>query len=202
MQLHGTWAASLLLTLLCALQAAGCGGSSGGSGGAGAPTGGSGGGGAGTGAPGQVGSRYWYVGDAFGNALEPHDGNEGSWAQQVVTLVNQERAARGFTALLVDTSAAQAAKAHAEDMGGRGFFAHNTPEGWTPADRLQLLGASGYTRVGENIALGQPTPQDVMTAWMGSSGHRANILDPAYTHLGVGVVDAPGPYWVQVFLTR
>lgn len=191
------WVTSLVLTLACALQAAGCGGSSGGGGGAPTGTGGT----SGT-TPGQVGSRYWYVGDAYGNPLEPHDGNEPSLAQQVATLVNQERTSRGLPALLVDTGATQAAKAHAEDMAGRGFFAHTTPEGWTPADRLQLLGVTGYTRVGENIALGQPTPQDVMTAWMNSSGHRANILDPAYTHIGVGVVEAPGPYWVQVFLTR
>lgn len=178
--------------LFCALEAAGCGG--GGSSGGGSTTP--------TGTVQQVGSRYWYVDDAFGNALEIHTTAEASLAQQVVNLVNAERLAAGQVPLLVDTSAEEAAKAHAEDMQGRSYFSHTTPEGWSPATRLQLLDASGFTRVGENIAVGQPTAQDVMTAWMGSSGHRANILDPGYTHLGVGVVEAPGPYWVQVFLTR
>lgn len=198
MGMRASGVTSVVVALACALQVVGCGGSSGG--GSAAPPPGT--NGTGTTSPGQVGSRYWYVGDTFGNALEPHDGNEPSWAQQVATLVNQERTSRSLTPLLVDTGATQAAKAHAEDMAGRGFFAHTTPEGWTPADRLQLLGVTGYSGVGENIALGQPTPQDVMTAWMNSSGHRANILNPSYTHIGVGVVDGPGPYWVQVFLTR
>ncbi len=195
--MRASWLSSLVLIVACAAQAAGCGGSSSGSSGAPAP----GGSGPGTTTPGQVGSRFWYVGDAYGNPLEPHDGDEGSWAQQVATLVNQERAAQGLAPLLVDAGATQAAKAHAEDMAGRGFFAHTTPEGWTPADRLQLLGVTGYSSVGENIAAGQPTPHDVMTAWMSSSGHRANILHPSYTHVGVGVVEGR-PYWVQVFLTR
>lgn len=186
------WSSLSALALFCALEAAGCGGSGGGSSGPAAPGG----------AVQQVGSQYWYVGDTFGNALKVHTSAEASLAQQVVNLVNQERLAAGQVPLLVDTSAEEAAKAHAEDMDGRSYFSHTTPEGWSPATRLQLLDASGYTRVGENIAVGQPTPQDVMTAWMGSTGHRANILDPGYTHIGVGVVEAPGPYWVQVFLTR
>ena len=100
--------------------------------------------------------------------------------------------------------AERAAKAHAEDMEGRGYFSHSTPEGWSPSRRLSLTGASGYSAVGENIAVGQPTPQDVMADWMASSGHRANILNASYTHLGVGVAERAGggPYWVQVFLRR
>jgi uncharacterized protein YkwD len=182
------------LALFCALEAVGCGGSSGGGGGGGAP--------APTGTVQQVGSQFWYVGDTFGNALKTHTSGEASLAQQVVNLVNQERLDAGQVPLLVDGEAEEAAKAHAEDMQGRSYFSHTTPEGWSPATRLQLLDATGFTRVGENIAMGQPTAQDVMTAWMNSTGHRNNILDPGYTHIGVGVVEAPGPYWVQVFLTR
>ncbi|MCO5167771.1 MAG: CAP domain-containing protein [Planctomycetes bacterium] len=190
-----TWAIHLALLATCALGAVGCGGSS-------RSSSGGGGGGAGTTNPGQVGSNYWYVNDAFGNPLKTHDATEATFAQEVLSLTNQQRANNGLPWLLADGAATQAAKAHVEDMRGRGYFAHNTPEGWSPLDRLQLLGASGFTRVGENIAMGQPTPQAVVTAWMNSPGHRANILDPAYTHLGVGVVRSPGPYWAQVFLTR
>ncbi len=56
---------------------------------------------------------------------------------------------------------------------------------------------------GENIAMGQTTPVDVMTAWMNSSGHRANIMNPGFTHLGVGCRYGTGAlYWVQDFVSR
>ncbi|MCW8139469.1 MAG: hypothetical protein KIT58_11275 [Planctomycetota bacterium] len=188
-----SWSSNVAVVLACALWAVGCGGSSRSS---------SGGGGTGTTTPGQVGSNYWYVNDTHGNPLKTHDATEATLAQEVLILLNQERAANGRAALSADASATQAAKAHVEDMRGRSYFAHNSPEGWTPLTRLQLLGATGFSRVGENIAMGQPTPTAVMNAWMNSAGHRANILDPAYTHVGIGVVRTPGPYWAQVFLTR
>ena len=103
--------------------------------------------------------------------------------------------------MLPDAEAGRAAKVHSEDMEGRGFFDHFTPEGWSPVDRLQMTGASGYTMVGENVAFGQQTPDEVMRAWMNSPGHRANILHPDFTHIGIGVA-AGRPYWTQVFLRR
>lgn len=148
-----------------------------------------------------TGSRFWYDGDAFGSPFKTHNAGEASFAQQVLTLVNAERAAAGLPALLQDPQAELAAKVHSEDMEGRNFFAHNTPEGWTPGDRLQMTGASGYLANGENVAFGQQTPAEVMTAWMNSPGHRANILYPSFTHMGVGVAEGR-PYWTQVFLTR
>lgn len=181
-----------LLVAACAAEVTGCGGSSGGGGG-------------GVVAPAGTGSRYWYVNDAFGNPYKTHSSSEASSAQQVLALVNQERANNGgLPPLTLDTAAERAAKVHAEDMEGRGFFSHTTPEGWSPGDRLQMTGATGYSGWGENIAVGQLTAQDVMTAWMGSSGHRANILSATHTHLGVGVAERTGggPYWVQVFLRR
>ena len=120
---------------------------------------------------------------------------------EVLNLVNQERAAAGLPALQLDADAQRAAKAHAEDMSGRNYFAHNTPEGWTPTQRLQMLGASGYSGWGENIAVGQSSPAAVMNAWMNSTGHRENILRATFTHLGVGV-DESTRHWVQVFLRR
>lgn len=151
---------------------------------------------------GSVGSRYWYENDTFGNPLKTHTTSEQSLADQVLALVNQERTTAGLNPLTFDPQAQTAAKAHAEDMAGRGFFDHFTPEGWTPTDRLNMLNASGFSMTGENIAVGQPTPADVMTAWMNSTGHRANILRAEFTHLGVGVDEGSSIHWVQVFLRR
>ena len=152
--------------------------------------------------PANTGSNFWYVNDTFGNALKTHNGNEAGYANEVLNLVNQERATAGLPALQLDNDAVRAAKAHAEDMIGRSYFSHSTPEGWSPSDRVTMTGGTGFSGVGENIAFGQQTPAAVMTAWMNSSGHRANILNTSYTHIGIGVADSQGPYWVQVFLRR
>jgi uncharacterized protein YkwD len=152
---------------------------------------------------GQVGSQYWYENDAFGNPLKTHNGTEATFAQQVLDLTNQERVANGLRPLLYDVEAERAAKAHCEDMDARGFFDHFTPEGWDQHDRLLMLGADPnlLRASGENIAVGQQTPADVVQAWMNSPGHRANILYPTFTHLGVGVAEGR-PHWAQVFTTR
>jgi uncharacterized protein YkwD len=146
------------------------------------------------------GSPFWYEGDRYGNPFKQNDATQDSLAQQVLALVNQERQNVGAPPLQLDAEAERAAKVHSEDMLGRNFFDHISPEGWDPSARLQMTGASGYSGFGENIALGQQTPAAVMTAWMNSPGHRANILNPTFTHLGVGI--ASGPRWTQVFLTR
>ena len=148
-----------------------------------------------------AGSRFWYVSDTYGNAFKLHTPSEAGFTQQVLVLVNRERARVGVAPLLADAQAERAAKAQCEDMAGRGFFDHVTPEGWTPADRLRWTGARGYTGAGENIAVGPRTPQEVMAAWMASPGHRMNILDPQFTHLGVGL-DEGSFHWTQVFLRR
>lgn len=146
------------------------------------------------------GSPFWYEGDRYGNAFKQNDATQAALAQQVLDLVNQERQNVGAPPLQFDAEAELAAKVHSEDMLGRNYFDHVSPEGWDPGARLQMTGASGYSGFGENIALGQQTPAAVMTAWMNSPGHRANILNPNFTHLGVGI--ANGPRWTQVFLTR
>lgn len=148
-----------------------------------------------------VGSRFWYEGDSFGTAFKTHSAAEADFAQQVLILTNQERTSRGLNALLNDPEAELAAKVHCEDMAARNFFDHFTPEGWSPLDRLVMTGGGGFTASGENVAFGQPDPATVVTAWMNSPGHRANILFPDFTHLGVGVAEAT-PHWAQVFLRR
>jgi len=86
-------------------------------------------------------------------------------------------------------------------MDFRSFFDHTNPDGDGPGDRLRAAGVN-WGSYGENIALGQNTPPDVMQAWMTSDGHRRNILDPSFTHLGVGVHTSygGGPWWTQEFI--
>lgn len=120
------------------------------------------------------------------------------FANQVVALVNQKRAAAGCVALRTDSRLTQAAVGHSVDMAARGYFAHDTPEGVSFVARDE---AAGYRQPGgENIAEGQRDPNEVMTAWMNSSGHRANILNCQFRAIGVGVYrGSAGLYWTQDF---
>jgi uncharacterized protein YkwD len=125
-------------------------------------------------------------------------GQLAQYAAQVLDLTNAERARAGCGALHPDSRLAAAAQGHSVDMAKRNYFSHDTPEGVSPWDRIK---AAGYANPGaENIAYGYRTPADVMTGWMNSPGHRANILNCQLHALGVGVADSPrGPYWTQDF---
>lgn len=120
----------------------------------------------------------------------------------VHALVNQERSIRGLHAYAVNDLLANAARAHSQDMGVRGYFSHDTPDGITPGDRIT---AAGYiwSAYAENIAAGHRSPAEVMEAWMNSPGHRANILATTYCDLGVGYAQVAGSpythYWTLKF---
>jgi uncharacterized protein YkwD len=120
---------------------------------------------------------------------------------EVLRLVNVERATAGCRALTVDSRLARAANAHSADMAANNYFSHTGRNGSSVASRVE---AAGYTwsRVGENIAKGQPTPAAVMQAWMNSSGHRANILNCSFRNIGIGLAYAGrSPVWTQDFAT-
>jgi len=119
----------------------------------------------------------------------------------VVDLVNQERAANGLAALKVNAKLTTVAETKAADMRDNNYFSHTSPTYGSPFDMMKKFGVS-YTAAGENIAMGQQTPQAVMTGWMNSSGHRANILNSSFTEIGVGYVTAGNgqTYWVQEFI--
>jgi RNA polymerase sigma factor (sigma-70 family) len=118
---------------------------------------------------------------------------------QVVALVNKERAAAGCGPLTEDAQLEDAALAHSEDMAARDFFDHNNPDGVDPGARITAAGYR-WSTYGENIAMGQPTPQAVMESWMNSPGHRANILNCSFKNIGVGVhKGSGGPWWTQDF---
>jgi stress response protein SCP2 len=121
---------------------------------------------------------------------------------EVVDRTNAERARHGLRTLAVDQRLAAAAQAHSADMVRRGFFAHESPDGRQVWDRAVAAGYA-YRKVAENIAAGQRTAEEVVRGWMGSPGHRANILDGDLTQIGVGRADGGsyGVYWTQVFGT-
>ncbi|WP_439875434.1 CAP domain-containing protein [Bacillus mycoides] len=120
--------------------------------------------------------------------------------QRVVELTNAERAKQGLTALQIDTELSKVARIKSEDMQKNNYFDHNSPTYGSPFDMMKKFGIS-YTSAGENIAQGQRTPEEVVQAWMNSAGHRANILNNSFTHIGVGYVES-GNYWTQQFITK
>ncbi|MER6413866.1 sigma-70 family RNA polymerase sigma factor [Streptomyces humidus] len=118
---------------------------------------------------------------------------------QVIALVNQERATAGCGPLTEDPLLRKAAQGHSDDMAARGYFDHTDPDGVDPGQRITAAGYR-WSTYGENIAMGQQTARSVMTSWMNSPGHRANILNCAFKNIGVGIHDgAGGPWWTQNF---
>ncbi len=128
-----------------------------------------------------------------------NDAVSGSMAEQVVALVNAERAKAGLNPVTIDKNIEAAASIRAKEC--TVSFSHTRPDGRKFSTVLSDSGIS-YRGCGENIAWGQSSPEAVMEAWMNSSGHRANILNPNYTKLGVGYYqDAAGRnYWSQLFV--
>lgn len=120
--------------------------------------------------------------------------------QQVVDLTNQERAKNGLSALKIDPTLSKMAREKSRDMSANNYFDHNSPTYGSPFDMMKHYGID-YRSAGENIAMGQRTPQEVVDGWMNSPGHRANILNADYTHIGVGYV-SNGNYWTQEFIGK
>ncbi|MEU8305775.1 CAP domain-containing protein [Actinomadura sp. NPDC048955] len=122
------------------------------------------------------------------------------FAAEVVSLTNAHRAAHGLRPLADDPWLTAAAQAYSEDMTARRFYSHTSPEGTQPWDRARAAGST-HLGIGENIACGQRSPAEVVQGWMDSPGHRANILKPDFTHIGVGFQGGgkAGTYWTQLF---
>lgn len=121
-----------------------------------------------------------------------------SFETQVVALVNEQRALNGLNPLTLNSGLSNVAETKAQDMHDNNYFSHTSPTYGSPFDMMTAFGIS-YSSAGENIAMGYATPDAVMNAWMNSPGHRANILNPSYTQIGVGF-DASGNYWTQEFI--
>lgn len=123
-----------------------------------------------------------------------------NYEKEVVRLVNVEREKAGLKPLTYDWELSRVARIKSQDMKDNKYFSHTSPTYGSPFQMMKSFGIK-YRSAGENIARGQATPQSVVNAWMNSSGHRANILNPSFTHIGVGYV-ADGRYWTQMFIGK
>ncbi|MDQ0159783.1 CAP domain-containing protein [Alkalibacillus salilacus] len=125
-----------------------------------------------------------------------------SFEEQVVNLVNEEREKRGLQPLTRSQELSNVARDKSQDMANQGYFSHQSPTYGSPFDMMSDYGID-YRRAGENIAQGQRSPESVMQGWMNSEGHRENILNDQFTHIGVGYVESQGTtYWTQMFITK
>ncbi|MCR8995860.1 serine protease [Brevibacillus sp. 7WMA2] len=115
---------------------------------------------------------------------------------EVVDIVNKERAKAGLKPLSMDTELAKMATDKAKDMADNNYFDHDSPTFGSPFNMMDQYKIS-YQTAGENIAEGQRSAEEVMKDWMGSDGHRENIMNSSFTKIGVGYYNG---YWVQEFI--
>jgi uncharacterized protein YkwD len=124
-----------------------------------------------------------------------------SAAQQMLALVNAERAKAGCQPVGLDPRLSAAATKHSQEMAREDYFDHVAPDGSTFVGRTEREGYASPRS--ENIAAGSTTAQATMRQWMTSPGHRRNILDCTAKDMGVGIASAPdseyGTYWTQEF---
>ncbi|MFJ7972934.1 CAP domain-containing protein [Psychrobacillus sp. NPDC096389] len=125
---------------------------------------------------------------------------QASVEQEVIKLINVERANAGLPALKSDWELARVAESKSQDMHDKQYFDHTSPTYGSPFDMMKTYGIT-YKSAGENIAQGQKSAAEVVKAWMNSEGHRANILSKNFTHIGVGYVK-DGNYWTQMFIQK
>ncbi|MFZ7120741.1 MAG: SafA/ExsA family spore coat assembly protein [Eubacteriaceae bacterium] len=123
--------------------------------------------------------------------------------KQVIELTNQQRVKNGLKPLEYNWELCRIARYKSQDMVDKNYFSHTSPTYGSPFNMIKAFGLI-YRSAGENIAKGQKSAQQVVTSWMNSSGHRANILNSGYTQIGVGyAVDSNGtPYWTQMFISK
>ncbi|OGD97303.1 hypothetical protein A3A49_01220 [Candidatus Curtissbacteria bacterium RIFCSPLOWO2_01_FULL_38_11b] len=120
--------------------------------------------------------------------------------KEMFNLVNQQRELAGAKSLIWDEKLASVGRSHSKDMFERGYFSHYSPEGEDVGDRLLKNGIE-YSYAGENLALA-PNVNRAHTGLINSPGHKRNILDPAFSHIGIGAIDGGvyGKMFTQVFM--
>ncbi|MEC3834093.1 CAP domain-containing protein [Bacillus licheniformis] len=130
----------------------------------------------------------------------PASSSVSAYEKEVVELTNAERKKQRLKPLTLDEKLSKVARTKSQDMKDNNYFDHNSPTYGSPFDMMKKFGIT-YRTAGENIAKGQKTPQEVVKAWMNSEGHRKNIMNPNFTHIGVGYVK-DGNYWTQQFIGK
>lgn len=138
------------------------------------------------------------TGSSSNNNTSSNASTQKSLEDQVLTLVNKERAKYNLSPLTMDESLRNVARIKSSDMSSNKYFNHTSPTYGTPFNMLKSFGIS-YKAAAENIAQGYTTAEAVVNGWMNSSGHRANILNASYTKIGIGY-EANGNYWTQLFI--
>ena len=120
----------------------------------------------------------------------------------MIELVNVERTSRNLSPLQSHNRLSDLAAVKSQDMADKGYFSHTSPTYGSPFDMMNEFDFK-YRAAGENIAAGQRTPEEVVEGWMNSEGHRKNILNEQFTHIGVGYVEGGSyrTYWTQLFMT-
>lgn len=121
-----------------------------------------------------------------------------AYEQEVIRLVNIERAKYGLAALKENWELSRVARYKSQDMHDNRYFDHTSPVYGSPFTMIRAFGLT-YRSAGENIAAGYASPSTAVRAWMNSEGHRANILNASYREIGVGYV-ANGNYCTQMFI--
>ena len=122
--------------------------------------------------------------------------------KEVFDLINKQRTNNGLTALKMDSEVLNVARIKAKDMVDNNYFSHNSPTYGSPFDMLNSFKVS-YKTAGENIA-GNSSNSAAVTAWMNSSGHKANILNSSFNYTGIGVIKSnkSGIAYVQIFIGK
>lgn len=122
--------------------------------------------------------------------------------KEVFNLINKQRTNNGLPALKNDSEVQRIARIKAQDMVDNNYFSHNSPTYGSPFDMMKSFKVS-YKTAGENIAANSSNSSAV-TAWMNSSGHKANILNSSFNYTGIGVVSSPryGKMYVQMFIGK
>lgn len=118
----------------------------------------------------------------------------------VLDLTNAERKKAGLLPLQADNKLMQSARQKSKDMSINKYLSHQSPTYGSPYDQMKAHGIS-YKAAGENIAQGYITANEVVIGWMNSSGHRSNMLNSNFTHIGIGF-DSNGNYWTQQFIQK
>lgn len=119
-------------------------------------------------------------------------------AEEILDLVNQDREKHGLSGLDLNSSLNMAAGLKAMDMVEKNYFAHVSPQGLKPWHWFKVIGYN-YTYAGENLAIGFSDASELERTWMASASHRANILSPVYSELGLAVAKHDDNYVVVQF---